>query len=269
MSINGAVIYFVALSFVGYIYETIAMSLWGGKFENRGFLYGPVIPIYGIGALLGTLFFMYVMVDAKIWQVFLIGVFASALLEYPTHYILEKVFHQRWWDYTKAPLNINGRICLPAALGFGLGGVIIVFVINPFLIPLINSLNPNLANILALLFIGVFAADFAITIAIISDFEDRLAAMGDKLDDHIEDILSNVLDEDNPLSEKVYDVFDKMGNAPKKAKEKISKVPAKAKSGAKIVKTRTAKMYRNTVRRYAKYKEYRKNAYAPRTNNER
>ena len=121
MSINGFVLYFIVLSFIGYIYETIAMTIWSGKFDNRGFLFGPIIPIYGVGATLGTILFSYLWTNATNVQIFLTGVIVSAVIEYPTHYILEKVFNQTWWDYTNAPLNINGRICLPAAIGFGIG----------------------------------------------------------------------------------------------------------------------------------------------------
>ena len=86
-------IYFIILSFAGYIYECLAMVLWTGKWDNRGFLFGPVIPIYGVGALFGSILFSVYMPEHTPLQVFLIGMFASAILEYVVHYALEKMFN--------------------------------------------------------------------------------------------------------------------------------------------------------------------------------
>lgn len=263
MSINGFVIYFFTLSLVGYIYETIAMTIWGGKFENRGFLLGPIIPIYGAGAVIGTILFEYVWPDANSLEVFITGVIGSAVLEYPTHYILEKVFHQRWWDYTNAPLNLNGRICLPAALGFGIGALIIVRLINPLILPFINSVSEVFADILSLLLVGLFSSDLAFTISIISDFEERVSDLGDRIDDSLENILSKVLNEDKPFKDKAYKVM----YAPRNAKEKIKEVPEITKEKVEAVgevvsnfrKFRKEK-YKKVIRSYNKYKEYRKKA---------
>ena len=74
------IIYFFVLSAAGYVYETIAMTIWGGKWDNRGFFYGPLIPIYGAGALGGTLLFTYFIHDNTPLKVFLIGMIASAVL---------------------------------------------------------------------------------------------------------------------------------------------------------------------------------------------
>lgn len=272
MSINGFVIYFFVLALIGYIYETIAMTIWSGKFENRGFLLGPVIPIYGAGAVFGTLLFEYIWTDATALEIFIIGVVCSAVLEYPTHYLLEKVFHQRWWDYTNAPLNLNGRICLPAALGFGLGALIIVHVINPIIIPIINSMSDVLTDVLSLLLVAIFSADLAITISIISDFEDRISDFGDRIDDSLENILSKVLDEDKPFKDKAYKVM----YAPRNAKEKIKEVPEMTKEKVEAVGKTVSKFrkyrkekYKRVIRSYNKYKEYRRNASSPKVNDER
>ena len=268
MSINGFVLYFIALSFVGYLYETIAMTIWGGKFENRGFLNGPIIPIYGCGATVATLLFDCLWTDVSNLQIFLIGVVGSAILEYPTHYIMEKAFNQRWWDYSNAPLNINGRVCLPAALGFGIAALIIVRIINPFVIPNINAIPETTANILSLLSVAIFSCDFAITISIISDFEDRVADLEEKFDDSIENLLSHVLNEEKPFKDKAYKVL----NAPKNVKEKITeksliKEKTKAVSSFKEkLRNHRKENYRKIIRRYNKYRQYRKNAHSPEQN---
>ena len=105
-------VYFIITAFVGYIYECIAMTVWSGRWDNRGFMFGPVIPIYGVGCLLGFLFFGNIIKEYAVWQVFLAGFLGSEILEYPTSLIMEKIFHTRWWDYSVGPWNIDGRVSL-------------------------------------------------------------------------------------------------------------------------------------------------------------
>lgn len=269
MKISSCIIYFTILSFIGYVYETIAMSIWGGKFENRGFLFGPIIPIYGLGSLLAALIINISFPELTPLQTFLIGAGGSFVLEYPTHYIMEKVFHQKWWDYSKAPLNINGRVCLPATIGFGIGVLIIVYVINPFMIPFVENLNETFAQILSYVLTILITADWVTTVAVISDFEERIDKGSDKFDEKITALLSNILDEDDPLNDKFYSAVGKVNEKNKKVQKKIiSKVPDKTKKKAKdlknnvkdkatVVKTRTEKFYENTIIRVAKYRKAR------------
>ena len=142
-------IYFTVMAFTGYVYECIAMTLWLGRWDNRGSLYGPIIPIYGIGSLLGSILFMNYLPDHPPLQVFLTGMVGSAVLEYPTHYLLEKYLHTSYWDYTRSPLNLHGRICLPAAVGFGIGALVIVYVFNPILIPWIEGMPESTVKAIA------------------------------------------------------------------------------------------------------------------------
>lgn len=209
-------IYFIILSFVGYIYECIAMVIWTGKWDNRGFLYGPVIPIYGFGALTGTILFNNYLVSSSPLQVFLISVFASALLEYVVHYTLEKLFNAYWWDYSKSPLNINGRICLPASLGFGIAGLIIIYVINPFLLPIINNINDNVADIISLLLCVIFTADFTLTISVLSSFQERVMMADDYINEHMESLVGTVTDESKGIGSKFYNAVDRLEEARKR-----------------------------------------------------
>ena len=158
-------IYFSIFSVIGYFYESLAMTIWAGKWDNRGFLYGPAIPIYGLGALLGTLLFEYLYPDYTPTSVFFISMAASAILEYVVHYLLEQIFHAYWWDYSKSPFNINGRICLPASIGFGIAGLVVVYVINPAVLPVINELKETTADLIALICTIIFTADLTLTLS--------------------------------------------------------------------------------------------------------
>ncbi len=152
-------IYFVITAMIGYIYECIAMTLWSGEWDNRGFLFGPIIPIYGVGCLLGFFIFGYVFEEYTVIQVFLAGFLASAILEYPTSYIMEKMFHEKWWDYSSAPLNIQGRVSLPSSFGFGVGAVLIVYFVNVRVVPFVMEMDLTMARLISAPLAVVFIAD--------------------------------------------------------------------------------------------------------------
>ncbi len=204
------IIYFFVLSAAGYVYETIAMTIWGGKWDNRGFFYGPLIPIYGAGALGGTLLFTYFIHDNTPLKVFLIGMIASAVLEYSVHYVLEKIFHQVWWDYSKSIWNINGRICLPASVGFGVAGVLIIFVINPWLIPLILKISAAARTVISLVLIGIFVLDFIFTVRHLKGENHSLEKRYESFNRIMDRRVGKVINESMALNKKVYVIFDKI-----------------------------------------------------------
>jgi len=198
------------------------MTLWSMKFENRGFMIGPIIPIYGVGAVVATLL-GGVLNKLPVWQLFLFGLVASAIIEYPTHYYLEKMFHRTWWDYSKAPLNINGRVCLPAAIGFGCAGVLILKVINPFIIPLILKIPDSWANGIALVLIVVFTADITLTITFISNFDNWVLAVSERVDANMADRINPHLNEDKKLSKHFYDAVDRSKQIPSNVRKRLKR----------------------------------------------
>ena len=103
MWVSRYVFLFMIYSFMGWVYETMFCTIKGGKWENRGFLYGPGCPIYGIGAVTISVIMQLTVgngIALRAWQVFLISVLGSAVLEYTTSWVLEKMFHAAWWDYS-------------------------------------------------------------------------------------------------------------------------------------------------------------------------
>ena len=214
--IDDYIIYFLVLSFVGYIYECIAMIIWTGKWDNRGFLFGPIIPIYGAGALIGTIIFTNLLPDYSPLSVFLIGMFGSAVLEFVVHYYLEKIFHAYWWDYSPAPFNIQGRICLFASIGFGIAALIIVYVINPVVIPIISGIDPLIKHILALIIVVLVTVDTTLTVVTLSHFVDRINNAEQVINEHMDLLVGHVLDESKGLNNKFYSAVDKVEEAKKK-----------------------------------------------------
>jgi len=101
------------------------------QFVNRGFLIGPYCPIYGVGSVLIIYFLRNNLGD--ILSVYLKSILVAAILEYMTSFVMEKIFHARWWDYSDNKFNINGRICLETLIPFGFLACFLVYIINPFI----------------------------------------------------------------------------------------------------------------------------------------
>ena len=214
--ICSCVIYFAIFSVAGYFYECLAMTVWAGKWDNRGFLFGPAIPIYGAGALFGTVLFEKFYTDYTPLSVFLISMFVSALMEYVVHYLLEQMFHAYWWDYSKAPLNINGRICLPASIGFGVAGLLIVYMFNPLVIPFLKNIDPLWNQFLALVITALFAADTTLTVCVISGFIRRIENLDNFINGHMDSFVGNFLDESKGIGNHFYSAVDRIEEGRKK-----------------------------------------------------
>ena len=167
---QGAAIWFLAFicySFIGWLLEVVVSLIERHRFVNRGFLIGPLCPIYGTGALLIT--FCLGSVKNPL-AIFATSILLSAILEYFTSYLMEKLFHVRWWDYSRKPFNLHGRICLESLIIFGLSGLLIVTVVSPFFYQCFSALPlPLLYTLTAVLFL-VLLADFIISLYFIKGF---------------------------------------------------------------------------------------------------
>ena len=172
MHITTLFIWFILYSVLGWIYETIYCSVKELAWNNRGMLNGPYCPIYGVGAVLDVLICSHLPDPGA---VFLTCVFGSALLEYTTSYVTEKLFHAVWWDYSDMPLNINGRICVPGSLTFGVAGLLVLYVLQPCMALITNSIPLYGQEFLAMMFVAFFSADCVLT-------ADSLIALNTKLD---------------------------------------------------------------------------------------
>ena len=112
--------------------EVVGKLIEKKKFINRGFLIGPYCPIYGTGAILIT--FLLKKYVPYPFALFVMAILVCGTLEYLTSYLMEKIYHARWWDYTNRKFNINGRVCLETLLPFGIAATLILCKLNPLLI---------------------------------------------------------------------------------------------------------------------------------------
>ena len=182
MIVSQYVIAFFLFSFIGWIYECIYCMIIDKHWDNRGFLFGPICPIYGSSVVLAMIVFGKSNIlksgyETPVWLVFIICALMSAVIEYSTSYVLERMFHAIWWDYSMVPLNLNGRICLPATLGFGIVGVLVVRYLLPFVASIPMDDHPLANEVLALVFMLILGIDLAATVASLTDMLDRIAAM--------------------------------------------------------------------------------------------
>ncbi len=121
-------LWFLFYSFAGWVYESTLCSITERKWVNRGFLYGPLCPIYGSGAVL-ILLALGRLTNPLV--LFLSGMTLCSILEYAVSWLMEKLFHARWWDYSHMRFQLNGRICLLGAVVFGLFAMVLVLWIHP------------------------------------------------------------------------------------------------------------------------------------------
>jgi len=163
MSFSITLLSFFIYSFIGWLYESTLCSLINQhKFVNRGFLYGPYCPIYGTGAIV-CWFSLKNITNA--FLIFILSVIICSVLEYLTSFIMEKLFNQRWWDYSNLPLNINGRVCLFGGILFGLAVVVEVTYIQPNLIANLSQFNASQLILLSIILCSIFIIDFFLTVS--------------------------------------------------------------------------------------------------------
>lgn len=164
--------WFVLYSFGGWVVETLLYIIRDKKVVKRGFLFGPVCPIYGVAAIICNVL-LYGRVN-NVFIVFIIGFFLTGLIEYITHFVMEKLFHAMWWDYSNRRLNLNGRVYLKGLVIFGLGVDLIVFVIQPFVVKLTDLLDDNVLYIICFAVYSVLIVDLSATI---SDLKGTIKAI--------------------------------------------------------------------------------------------
>ena len=155
------VLYFTIFAVMGYLVEAVNSLLHEGKLSNRGFLFGPYLPIYGFGALVMIGLWRNIPHD-NFFLTFFVAMMIGVVLEYATSYILEKIFHLRWWDYSKSDkFNLNGRICLRNSIIFGLGGCFFCYVLLPAINNMIKEVPNWILIVIAIVMTVVYLIDFA------------------------------------------------------------------------------------------------------------
>ena len=204
---------FIIYSFIGWIMEVRYNYFDCKRWMNRGFLIGPICPIYGVGSILMILFLQEYRTQPFV--LFVLAIIICSVLEYLTSFILEKVFKIRWWDYSHKKFNINGRICLETMVPFGIIGSLLVYFINPFFKHLITSIDIHVLNNIFYIVFLIFLADLIISLKIISNIKlittnilkDNTEEVSKKVKDKIVTTLKSFKNKINNPDKKIRKVF--------------------------------------------------------------
>ena len=174
-NIYQAVWIFIIYAFLGWCSEVAFAAVNKGKFVNRGFLNGPVCPIYGVGMLIVVLC-LWNLRDRPL-LLFLGSALLTTALEFVTGFVLERFFHDKWWDYSDMPFNIKGYVCLKFTILWGLAASFIIGAIHRFIYMLIEKTPFVLGAILLAVFSAAFIADFTVTLTALVKLPKKLRAM--------------------------------------------------------------------------------------------
>lgn len=153
---------FLIYSFIGWFFEIVETFIKQGKFVDRGFLIGPYCPVYGFGGILMVLL-LYRYID-DVPTLFIMCTLLFSALEYLTSFLMEKLFNARWWDYSKFKFNINGRVCLEMMIPFGMAGIFVMYIVNPFFMGILNIIPNTILTIITIILAVIFIIDIYISI---------------------------------------------------------------------------------------------------------
>lgn len=235
---------FIIYAIVGWCMEVSYAALDLGVFVNRGFLNGPYCPIYGCGVVI--VIAILTPLKENLILLFLGSFLLTSVLEYITGLILEKVFHNKWWDYSDIPFNIHGYVCLKFSIYWGLACTFVMDVIHPIIYKFIKII-PFVAGVVLLsIIMAVFAVDCMITLTTILKFNRKLKIMdevavkihklSDEIGENIYENVSGVIEKSEEFQEthsellnKITDTKDNLMELTDTAKAKITESTEAAK----------------------------------------
>lgn len=193
MAVSKYFIWFIIFSVAGWIFECVYCTVRRHHWQNRGFLYGPLCPIYGVGLTSAMIAYNEIFdvpeggAGYPVWLIFLVCAVASAVLEFVTSWVLEKCFHATWWDYSDIPLNFQGRISLPTTCGFGIAGTVFVKLVFPLIGGAAVVGNSVAYEILSLILAILLGMDLALTIESLTRLLQRMEEAGERFDKRMEE----------------------------------------------------------------------------------
>lgn len=214
MSIYYSILYFFVYGFLGWCTEVIFAAFKQHRFVNRGFLNGPICPIYGVGVTL--VIACLEAFQSNLLLLYISSVILVTVLEGVTGWAMDKLFHNKWWDYSKLPFNIGGYVCLFFSLIWGVACVFIVYFVHP-LIHQVLSLIPHTAGIALIAILGIaLLSDMIVTTSAIVKFNqylellkhitDELHAISNQIGAELYQNVMHVLDMQESSRQKLDDV---------------------------------------------------------------
>lgn len=206
-----------------------------GKFSNRGFLNGPVCPIYGFGMV--TILLLVAPVQENLFLLFVFSMILTTAIEFITGFALEKIFSAKWWDYSDLPFNIKGYVCLKFSIYWGIACTFVIKIIHSLIYSLVQ-ITPNLLMLILLIIFSILMlSDSIVTISTILKLKKRLKLMN-KLAQDMKKVSNNLGEK---ISEKVLDAREKNEEIKDKLEEKHKEYMEEIAERRKIVGKKTKK----------------------------
>lgn len=251
MELYEIILCFFIYGFLGWCTEVAFAAGKEQRFVNRGFLNGPICPIYGVGVV--AVVVLLEPYENNLFILYVASIIVVTALEWVTGFILEKLFHSKWWDYSNMPLNLNGYVCLLFSLIWGVACVAIVKWIHPFIFKGVKILPVWFGTILlVLLGIGMLA-DLYVTVTNILQMNRHLARMEEiaaelrKISDELgANISENVLE----AIEKKEDIAEDMQEYSEELKERAEELREKYRD----IKFKNARSVRRILRAFPRMK---------------
>lgn len=195
MTVYDVLMCFFIYGFLGWCSEVAFAAVKDRKFVNRGFLSGTICPVYGVGVTM--IVFLTQTLENRPLPLFVVSAIVVSALEWFTGFLLEKLFHHKWWDYSRMPLNLNGYICLPFSILWGAVCVLIVRFVHPLLHKLYGFLPKWLGITILVVLCGVLLADICVTVSGILKLNRKL--------EHMEEITKELHRISEQIGENIYE----------------------------------------------------------------
>ena len=229
---------FIIYAFIGWCTEVSYAALDRGIFVNRGFLNGPYCPIYGCGVVIVVA--VLTPLKDNLLILFIGSFLLTSILEYITGYLLEKVFHNQWWDYSDKPFNIHGYVCLKFSIYWGLACTFIMDVLHPIIYKGITLMPHIVGMILICIIMTVFFVDCGITVAtilkfnkrlkVIDEMAERIHKLSDEIGENIYENVTDIVEKSGEFQETHAELLDKLVETTGAAKDKIAETTGTAKN---------------------------------------
>lgn len=215
------VFYFFVYSFMGWVLEVLVRIRHEKKFVNKGFLLGPICPIYGYSMV--VLLLLVGFENQDILSIFLKTIFVCSVIEYGTSYIMEKIFKARWWDYSNKRFNINGRVCLEVMVEFGIMGTLALYFLQPQLVNFIGMFSYNTKLIFVAFIFIIYVFDTLISLKVMRKIKVQIKKQKEDNTEAIKKQVTEWINEHSFVYKHIirafpkFKIFEKVGNMlPKK-----------------------------------------------------
>lgn len=249
---------FITYAVIGWCTEVSYAALDTGRFVNRGFLNGPYCPIYGCGVVIVVA--ILTPLKDNLLILFFGSFLLTSVLEYLTGFILEKVFHNKWWDYSNKPFNIRGYVCLKFSIYWGLACTFIMDVVHPAIYKFITIIPEILGIVILVIAMTAFTVDICVTVATILKFNKRLKLMedmaqkmhqlSDELGENIYEGVTNVIEKKEELQDNREELLAKLSEKKEAARSAISESILESKSEYEAKKDAKRKEYEELTQKY-------------------